>query len=154
MKNFTLDSIFWWRWRRSLSVFLNFHSKRHRYFVFIFDVIIAPWLNYDWSSGSSSRIEGEPINMKSMYLPSVAIFLWHIFTEQGGGWPPQPPSPIRYWTDKTITRTKAECFSASSRLFFKIPIYHMIGPLTHVNNLGITVLLLLSERKQELNGSI
>ena len=47
--------------------------------------------------------------MKSMYLPSVAIF-YDIFLQGRGDGPLSPPSPIRYWTDKTITRTKAELF--------------------------------------------
>ena len=45
-----------------------------------------------FSSGSSGRVSGGPRNMKSMRLPSAAIFFMTYFHRaRGGPWPPRPP---------------------------------------------------------------
>ena len=45
------------------------------------------------SSGSSSRVRGGPRNMKSMQLPSAAIFFMTYFHRARGTMAPSPPPP-------------------------------------------------------------
>ena len=61
------------------------------------------WFSQIWylscSSGSRNFGEGGPRNMKYKPPHSVAIFLWPIFTGQGGGMAPLAPPWIRYCSD-------------------------------------------------------
>ena len=48
------------------------------------------------SIGSSGRVGG-PTNMKSMWMPLVAICFMTYLYRAGGPWPPRHPPWIRYW---------------------------------------------------------